>query len=146
VGIAAPFVLSLAALAAPAHAVTEASPTAASGPRCQAIDSYAPNRAEEHTVAIANGLAYAGVWDAKAKTVVWQKLSDNKGYPARACDITLSEQGDKVFIKVVTTKGRIYETTCTSPGKKLICNKRWTRLDSPAAPRAGTAAQPTRTG
>ncbi|MBW5420664.1 hypothetical protein GKQ77_03645 [Streptomyces sp. BG9H] len=24
--------------------------------------------------------------------------------------------------------GQVHETSCTSPGKKLICDKRWTRL------------------
>lgn len=125
VGIAAPFVLALAALTTPAHAATGPHH---GGPNCQAIDSYAPNKNEEHTVVITDGHAYAGAWEKKAKTVVWQKLSDNKGYPARACDITLSEQGQTVWIKTITTDGHVYETSCVSPGKKLVCDKRWTRL------------------
>ncbi|AZM56031.1 hypothetical protein DMA15_28410 [Streptomyces sp. WAC 01529] len=125
VGIAAPFVLALAALVVPAQA---AAGSQQGGRNCQAIDSYAPNKDEEHTVAIADGRAYAGAWDKKAKNIVWQELSDNKGYPARACDITLSEQGEKVWIKAITTGGQVHETSCTSPGKKLICDKRWTRL------------------
>nr|CAL34077.1 hypothetical protein [Streptomyces virginiae] len=125
VGIAAPFILALAALAAPAHAATE---PRHGGPNCRAIDSFAPNKNEEHTVALADGRAYAGAWDKKAKNIVWQELSDNKGYPARACDITLSEQGQTVWIKAITTDGHVHETSCVSPGKKLICNKPWTRL------------------
>ncbi|MGV9883985.1 hypothetical protein [Streptomyces sp. NPDC003006] len=125
VGIAAPFVLVLAALAAPAYAADE---PRHGGSNCQAIDSHAPNKNEEHTVAISDGHAYAGAWDKKAKNVVWQKLSDNEGYPTRACDITLSEQGRNVWIKAITTDGHVYETSCTSPGKKLICDKGWTRL------------------
>lgn len=72
------------------------------------------NKNEEHTVVIAGGHAYADAWDKKAKTVVWQKLSDNEGYPARACDITLSEQGQTVWIKAATTDGQVYETSCVS--------------------------------
>lgn len=125
VGIAAPFALALAALAAPAHGAAE---PRHDGSKCQAIDSFAPNKNEEHTVVIADGHAYAGAWDKKAKNVVWQKLSDNKGYPARACDVTLSEQRNNVWIKVITTDGQVHETSCVSPGKKLICAKPWTRL------------------
>ncbi|MEU4799949.1 hypothetical protein [Streptomyces sp. NPDC023327] len=125
VSIAVPFVLALAALAAPAHASAD---PRHSGPNCQAIDSFAPNKDEEHTVTVSHGQAYAGAWDKQAKNIRWQELSDNKGYPARACDITLSEQGDHVWIKAITTDGKVYETSCVSPGKKLICNKRWTRL------------------
>ncbi|MEU5579221.1 hypothetical protein ABZ791_02035 [Streptomyces huasconensis] len=123
--IAAPFALALAALTAPAHAAAD---PRHDGPHCQAIDSFAPNKNEEHTVALSDGHAYAGAWDKKAKNIRWQELSDNKGYPAGACDITLSEQGNSVWVKAITTDGKVYETSCVSPGNKLICNKPWTRL------------------
>ncbi|MET9957138.1 hypothetical protein ABZ135_37060 [Streptomyces sp. NPDC006339] len=121
----APFVVALAALTAPAYAASE---PRHGGQNCQAIDSFAPNGNEEHTVALSGGRAYAGAWDKEAKNVRWQELSDNGGYPARACDITLSEQGENVWIKAITTDGHVYETSCVSPGDKLICDKPWTRL------------------
>ncbi|MER7403011.1 hypothetical protein ABT373_11115 [Streptomyces sp. NPDC000070] len=132
-GVVVPGVLALAALGAPAHA-TAASISSVSAPSrgCDAIDSYAPNAEEEHTVALVDGRAFAGEWDPNLSTIVWQDLSDNPGFPAHACDITISEQGNKAFVKTITRGGAVYETTCDATGRDLKCNKRWTRLGPPA--------------
>jgi hypothetical protein len=114
-------------MAAPA----QAEPVVGHPRSCQAIDSYAPNKNEEHTVAIVDGRAYAGEWVPHLKTIAWQDLSDNKGYPSNACDITLSEQGNSAWIKTITTDGQVYETTCDTTGTNFTCNKRWTKLGSP---------------
>jgi hypothetical protein len=123
----------LSALSASAQAAAAPAGPVAGHPRsCQAIDSYAPNKNEEHTVAIIDGRAYAGEWVPHLKNIVWQDLSDNKGYPPKACDITLSEQGNSAWIKAVTTDGQVYETTCDTTGTNFTCNKPWTKLSSPA--------------
>ncbi|MGI5484667.1 hypothetical protein [Streptomyces lavendofoliae] len=138
--IAAGLVMGLSTLAAPAYAATsEAGPAADRSRSCHAIDSYAPNKNEEHTVAIVDGRAYAGEWVPHLKTVVWQDLSDNKGYPSKACDITISEQGNKAWIKAITTDGQVYETTCNTTGTDFTCNDRWTKLGSPAKPTGTTS-------
>ncbi|MET9551147.1 hypothetical protein ABZY36_38630 [Streptomyces sp. NPDC006627] len=130
--IITPGALALIALAAPAHASsTPLSSVSHTSQGCEAIDSYAPNAHEEHTVALVDGRAFAGEWDAKKRTIVWQDLSDNPGYPAHACDITISEQGNKAFIKTITRGGKVYETTCDTTGKDLKCGKRWTHLKPP---------------
>ncbi|WP_282792262.1 hypothetical protein [Streptomyces sp. CC224B] len=130
---AAPGVLALVALAAPAHASAAPAPSAAAPHECAAIDSYSPNAHEEHTVALVDGRAFAGEWDAKLHTIVWQDLSDNPGFPAHACDITISEQGDKAFVKTVTRDGAVHETTCNTAGKDVKCDKPWTQLRPPTA-------------
>lgn len=134
--VVVPGALALAALGTPAHAATPStSSVAAPSKGCDAIDSYAPNAQEEHTVALVDGRAFAGEWDPNLRTIVWQDLSDNPGFPAHACDITISEQGNKAFVKTITRGGAVYETTCDATGKDLKCNKPWTRLTSPATSR-----------
>ncbi|GHE39362.1 hypothetical protein GCM10018785_06210 [Streptomyces longispororuber] len=127
--VAVPGALALIALVAPAHAAAATVPSVSATPRgCDAIDSYAPNAHEEHSVALVDGRAFAGEWDPKLRTIVWQDLSDNPGFPAHACDITISEQGDRAFVKTITRGGAVYETTCDAGGIDLKCDKRWTQL------------------
>ena len=142
-GGAVSLALALTALAGAASAAEAPSGALGGGKGglCSAIDSYAPSGSEEHTVALVQGRAFAGDWNAQMGNIVWQDLSDNGGYPRNACDITLSEQGDDAWIKVITTRGVIYETRCDASGSGLECEERWTRLGYPMPAGAGDTAR-----
>ncbi len=140
----APLTLALSALAAPVHAAAhpdgeaahQGAEAASRSNSCQAIDSLSSSRNEGYTAAIIHGRAFAGEWDEKNHTIVWQDLSDNDGYRFHACDITISKAGKNVWIKALTTDGQVYETSCHTSGQGLKCHDRWTEIPAPGHPDA----------
>ncbi|MFD3809015.1 hypothetical protein ACFWSF_37225 [Streptomyces sp. NPDC058611] len=103
--------------------------TGAAGP-CNDIDSLNPNNTESFSAALTNGIAYAGRASTPGGAPVWQDLTnaDNPGYPAGACSISIQNQGNDSWIKVLTTAGTVYQTHGDTNGVTFVWDEAWIQL------------------
>jgi hypothetical protein len=64
---------------------------------------------------------------------VWQDLTDagNEGFPAGACAISISAQGNDAWIKVLTTGGEVWETHGDTAGTTFVWDEDWVELTTP---------------
>ncbi|MCY0949940.1 hypothetical protein [Streptomyces sp. H27-S2] len=104
-------------------------PTGPTGP-CNDIDSLNPNDTESFSAALTNGIAYAGRASTPGGAPVWQDLTnaDNPGYPAGACSISIQNQGNDAWIKVLTTAGTVYQTHGDTNGANFVWDEAWIQL------------------
>ncbi|MFD9567274.1 hypothetical protein [Streptomyces sp. NPDC059994] len=110
---------------------------------CYDIDSNDPSNSEHFSAALINGKAFAGRQAPPGGTIVWQDLTntDNPRYPANACAISISSQGNDAWIKVVTTAGTVYQTHGDTNGTNFVWDEGWTPLATPVAGTLRTDAQ-----
>ncbi|MCP3821019.1 hypothetical protein NLX86_23870 [Streptomyces sp. A3M-1-3] len=99
---------------------------------CNDIDSIVVSRFEEFTAVINRGRVFAGRRTLVPRgPVFWQNLSTNPRFPRGACNVTVLAQGNDVWVRVLTTAGRLYETHCDAPGLTLYCGERWGTVNRP---------------
>ncbi|MEU5342029.1 MULTISPECIES: hypothetical protein [unclassified Streptomyces] len=103
--------------------------------KCSDIDSIMnPLRGMELSAVLTDGKAYAGVRDQSPfGEYEWDEISDEDNFPKNACSITISVStaGNDAWIKVLTTKGRVYETHGNRDNEEFIWDEEWERLTTP---------------
>ncbi|MGW3416847.1 hypothetical protein [Streptomyces phaeochromogenes] len=102
---------------------------------CSSIDSIMnPLRGMELSAVLSDGKAYAGIRDQSPfGEYSWEEISDEENFPKNACSITISVStvGNDAWIKVLTTKGRVYETHGNRDDDEFIWDEEWERLTTP---------------
>ena len=102
---------------------------------CSDIDSIMnPLRGMELSAVLSDGKAYAGLRDqSPLGEYSWDEISDEDNFPKNACSITISVStvGNDAWIKVLTTKGRVYETHGNRDNDEFVWDEEWERLTTP---------------
>ncbi|WP_214944678.1 MULTISPECIES: hypothetical protein [unclassified Streptomyces] len=104
---------------------------------CADVDTTRGQHNLEFSAALSRGKTYLGRRSLAGQApgpYVWRDLTraSNPGYPRHACGVSVSTEGNRVFVKVLTTSGDVYENTCTyTPNGALHCNQGWTALVKP---------------
>ncbi|MFF3714199.1 hypothetical protein [Streptomyces phaeochromogenes] len=102
---------------------------------CSDIDSIMnPLRGMELSAVLSDGKAYAGIRDQSPfGEYSWEEISDEDNFPKNACSITISVStvGNDAWIKVLTTKGRVYETHGNRDDDEFIWDEDWEKLTTP---------------
>jgi len=102
---------------------------------CSDIDSIMnPLRGMELSAVLSDGKAYAGLRDqSPLGEYSWEEISDEDNFPKNACSITISVStvGNDAWIKVLTTKGRVYETHGNRDNDEFVWDEEWERLTTP---------------
>ncbi|MFD3872811.1 hypothetical protein [Streptomyces sp. NPDC058623] len=81
-----------------------------------------PSPAERRSSATASTLTGAYTWRNLTLPVT-------PGYPRNTCSVGIKLNGERVHVKVLTTNGDLYETSCTAPA--LSCTLGWTAIIKP---------------
>ena len=93
-----------------------------------------PLRGMELSAVLSDGKAYAGLRDqSPLGEYSWEEISDEDNFPKNACSITISVStvGNDAWIKVLTTKGRVYETHGNRDNDEFVWDEEWERLTTP---------------
>ncbi|MCZ4507581.1 hypothetical protein O3Q52_05020 [Streptomyces sp. ActVer] len=102
---------------------------------CSDIDSIMnPLRGMELSAVLSGGKAYAGLRDqSPLGEYNWDEISDESNFPKNACSISISVStvGNDAWIKVLTTKGRVYETHGNRADDEFIWDEGWEKLTTP---------------
>ncbi|WP_405568329.1 hypothetical protein OG418_25555 [Streptomyces phaeochromogenes] len=102
---------------------------------CSDIDSVMnPLKGLELSAVLSDGKAYAGVRDQNPfGEYDWDEISDEENFPKNACSISISVSGlgNDAYIKVLTTKGRVYETHGDRDGEDFVWDEAWEKLTTP---------------
>ncbi|MFF0723442.1 hypothetical protein [Streptomyces sp. NPDC004134] len=118
--------------------------TGATGPTgpCADIDSVAPSRSEQFSAVISGGVTSVGRQDLTPTVgdFVWNDLSDNTDYPANACSVGITTQGNDLWVQVLTTDGQVWQTHCDVPGTTLTCDEAWIQQTTPPSLMSAPAA------
>ncbi|MFF3215655.1 hypothetical protein ACFYYB_34135 [Streptomyces sp. NPDC002886] len=106
-------------------------PAGPPGP-CVSVDvvaGLAPG--SEYSAAITRGKAFVGYRPSLTGAPIWRDLTGpvTPGYPRNACSIAVKLAGERVYVKVLTTAGDLYETSCTAPA--LACTVGWAAVVKP---------------
>ncbi|MCY0927975.1 hypothetical protein OTB20_17560 [Streptomyces sp. H27-H1] len=85
----------------------------------------------EYSAAITRGRAFVGYRPSLTGAPIWRDLTRplTPGYPRNACGIAVKLAGGRVYVKVLTTTGDLYETSCTTPA--LACTVGWAAVVKP---------------
>ncbi|MGW3357021.1 hypothetical protein ACWDFL_16625 [Streptomyces bungoensis] len=121
-------------------------PSGPPGP-CSDIDAQQDSSDFELRAVLTGGRTYAGIRDLRSSTAqpfLWTDLSTHDGYPPGACGVSINahSQGNAfpIDIDVVTTAGRVWETTCTENNNDrpatLTCTAPWTQVNRQPTPSA----------
>ncbi|MFJ5774911.1 hypothetical protein [Streptomyces sp. NPDC093094] len=94
----------------------------------------APSNGQEYTAVLVGGNAWVGRQAPRGTAITWEYLSDNGNYPANACGITISDQGNDAYAKVVTTTGAVYQTHGDTVGTTFVWDEPWIQLATPSVP------------
>ncbi|MFI6277443.1 hypothetical protein [Streptomyces sp. NPDC050988] len=106
---------------------------------CSDIDSVVlPPRIQDPRVELSavliDGKAFAGqrTFNGEPSEYEWDKISDNRGFPDKACAISISTDGDDdAWIKVLTKNGRVYETAGSKDDSEFTWDNNWEKLETP---------------
>lgn len=106
---------------------------------CSDIDSVVlPPRNQvprvELSAVLIDGKAFAGqrTFNGDPSEYEWDKISNNDGFPDKACAISISTDGDDdAWIKVLTENGRVYETEGSKDGSEFTWDDEWNKLETP---------------
>lgn len=108
-----------------------AGPAGPAGP-CIDVDVVAGAAVgSEYSAAITRGRAFVGYRPSLTGAPIWRDLTGGvtPGYPRNACSIAVKLAGGRVYVKVLTTAGDLYETSCTAPA--LACTVGWAAVVKP---------------
>ncbi|MFE4632317.1 hypothetical protein ACFRJ1_02905 [Streptomyces sp. NPDC056773] len=85
----------------------------------------------EYSAALTRGRAFVGYRPSLTGTPIWRDLTGavTPGYPRNACSIAVKLAAGRVYVKVLTTTGDLYETSCTAPA--LACTVGWAAVVKP---------------
>ncbi|MET9468004.1 hypothetical protein ABZY44_25000 [Streptomyces sp. NPDC006544] len=85
----------------------------------------------EYSAALTRGRTFVGYRPSLTGTITWRDLTRpiTPGYPRNTCSVAVKLAGDRVYVKVLTTSGDIYETSCTAPA--LVCTLGWAAVVKP---------------
>ncbi|MEU4359861.1 hypothetical protein [Streptomyces virginiae] len=84
----------------------------------------------EYSAALSRGRTYVGYRSAPTGAGAWKDLTSNRqtpGYPRNACGVAV-KVADRVYVKVLTTAGAVFETSCTLT---LTCTRGWAAVINP---------------
>ncbi|MFF1411266.1 hypothetical protein ACFVX6_16000 [Streptomyces sp. NPDC058289] len=94
------------------------------------MDSYQPSGSEEFTARLKDGKTFLGrrakimgVWG----NIAWTDLTvaPVTGYPQGVCSVTVSAQGNDLYVKAATLRGALYQTHCDINGAAVLCDEPW---------------------
>ncbi|MFF3214265.1 hypothetical protein ACFYYB_26785 [Streptomyces sp. NPDC002886] len=85
----------------------------------------------EYTAALTRGKAFVGYRPSLTGAPIWRDLTGpvTPGFPRNACSVAVKLAGERVYVKVLTTTGDLYETSCTAPA--LACTVGWAAVVKP---------------
>ncbi|MFD3875725.1 hypothetical protein [Streptomyces sp. NPDC058623] len=85
----------------------------------------------EYSAALTRGKTFVGYRPTLTGAYTWRDLTlpVTPGYPRNTCSVGVKLAGERVYVKVLTTAGDIYETSCTAPA--LSCTLGWTAVIKP---------------
>ncbi|MFD9083004.1 hypothetical protein ACFYYM_22905 [Streptomyces erythrochromogenes] len=84
----------------------------------------------EYSAALTRGRTYVGYRSAPTGAYAWKDLTNYRqtpGYPRNACGVSV-KVADRVYVKVLTTAGTVFETSCTLT---LTCTLGWAAVINP---------------
>ncbi|MEU4126047.1 hypothetical protein [Streptomyces virginiae] len=84
----------------------------------------------EYSAALTRGRTYVGYRSAPTGAYAWKDLTNHRqtpGYPRNACGVAV-KVADRVYVKVLTTAGAVFETSCTLT---LTCTLGWAAVINP---------------
>lgn len=84
----------------------------------------------EYSAALTRGRTYVGYRSAPTGAYAWKDLTNYRqtpGYPRNACGVSV-KVADRVYVKVLTTAGAVFETSCTLT---LTCTLGWAAVINP---------------
>ncbi|MFD3328449.1 hypothetical protein [Streptomyces sp. NPDC058701] len=85
----------------------------------------------EYSAALTRGKAFVGYRPSSTGAYIWRDLtgSTTPGYPRNACGVAVKLDSGRVYVKVLTTAGDVYETSCSAPA--LACTLGWAAVVRP---------------
>ncbi|MFF4324569.1 hypothetical protein [Streptomyces sp. NPDC001568] len=85
----------------------------------------------EYSAALTRGKTFVGYRPSLTGAYTWRDLTlpVTPGYPRNTCSVGIKLNGERVHVKVLTTSGDLYETSCTAPA--LSCTLGWTAVIKP---------------
>ncbi|MFD8984886.1 hypothetical protein [Streptomyces sp. NPDC059564] len=94
------------------------------------IDTVSGPGASEFSAALTRGKAYVGARATPTSAYSWRDLTKagTPGFPRNACGVSVRVGGGRVYVKVLTTAGDVYENSCTTA---LVCTLGWTAVVKP---------------
>ncbi|MER5811391.1 hypothetical protein ABT143_24900 [Streptomyces sp. NPDC002033] len=107
----------------------ERGPAGPAGP-CADIDTVSGAGTSEFSAVLSRGKAYVGARATPTAAYYWQDLTKARtpGFPRSACGVSVRVGGGRVYVKVLTTGGDVYENSCTTA---LVCTSGWTAVVKP---------------
>ncbi|MEU9944907.1 hypothetical protein ACIP46_39565 [Streptomyces lavendulae] len=107
----------------------ERGPAGPHGP-CADVDTVSGPGTSEFSAVLSRGRAYVGARSGPTAPYYWQDLTRARtpGFPRDACGVSVRVGGPRVYVKVLTTGGDIYENSCTTA---LVCTLGWTAVVRP---------------
>ncbi|MFJ9342018.1 hypothetical protein ACIRP0_22355 [Streptomyces sp. NPDC101733] len=118
----------------PKGAKGDRGPAGPAGPAGPCVDvavvaGLAPG--SEYSAALTRGRAFVGYRPSLTGATVWRDLTRplTPGFPRNACSVAVKLAGERVYVKVLTTTGDLYETSCTAPA--LACTVGWVAVVKP---------------
>ncbi|ATZ25452.1 hypothetical protein SLAV_18020 [Streptomyces lavendulae subsp. lavendulae] len=107
----------------------ERGPAGPHGP-CADVDTVSGPGTSEFSAVLSRGRAYVGARSGPTAPYYWQDLTRARtpGFPRDACGVSVRVGGPRVYVKVLTTGGDIYENSCTTA---LACTLGWTAVVRP---------------
>lgn len=85
----------------------------------------------EYSAALTRGRAFVGYRPSATGAYIWRDLTGRTtpGYPRNACGVAVKLDTGRVYVKVLTTTGDVYETSCSAPA--LACTLGWSAVVKP---------------
>ncbi|MEV7729700.1 hypothetical protein AB0P15_34050 [Streptomyces sp. NPDC087917] len=118
----------------PKGAKGDRGPAGPAGPAGPCVDvavvaGLAPG--SEYSAALTRGRAFVGYRPSLTGAAIWRDLTRplTPGFPRNACSVAVKLSGERVYVKVLTTTGDLYETSCTAPA--LACTVGWVAVVRP---------------
>ncbi|MDH6545572.1 hypothetical protein [Streptomyces sp. SPB4] len=107
----------------------ERGPAGPHGP-CADVDTVSGPGTSEFSAVLSRGRAYVGARSGPTAPYYWQDLTRARtpGFPRDACGVSVRVGGPRVYVKVLTTGGDIYENSCSTT---LVCTLGWTAVVRP---------------
>ncbi|MFF3020967.1 hypothetical protein [Streptomyces sp. NPDC057939] len=107
-----------------------AGPAGPAGPCVDLVTVPGPGTSE-YSAAVTRGRTYVGARATVTGAYSWRDLTRPEatpGYPRTACSVALRLIGERVYVKVLTTTGDVFENWCTAT---LSCTQGWTAVRKP---------------
>ncbi|MFJ3835213.1 hypothetical protein ACWGHM_16085 [Streptomyces sp. NPDC054904] len=108
-----------------------AGPAGPAGPCVDIAVVAGATAGSEYSAALTRGKTFVGYRPTLTGAYTWRDLTlpVTPGYPRNTCSVGVKLAGERVYVKVLTTAGDIYETSCTAPA--LTCTLGWTAVIKP---------------